>query len=87
MEIYRKPTTTGVTINNTLCHPKEHTYIATFTNWIHRLITLPLDENSKKKELNTIINIALNNGYKRNDILILYNRLKHKQNKKKLYRF
>jgi hypothetical protein len=38
---------------------------------------LALNENSKKKELNTIINIALNNWYKKNDILILYNRLKH----------
>jgi hypothetical protein len=41
---------------------------------------LPLNENSKKKELNTIINLALNNGYKKNDILNLYDRLKHKQN-------
>jgi hypothetical protein len=34
--------------------------------------------------LNTIINIALNNGYKKNDILILYTRLKHKQNNKEI---
>jgi hypothetical protein len=32
--------------------------------------------------LSTIINIALNNGYKKNDILGLYNRLKYKQNNK-----
>jgi hypothetical protein len=68
-------------INNTSCHPKEHR-LAAFKNWIHRLLMLPLDENGKKKELNTIINMALNNGYKKNDILILYNRLKHKQNNK-----
>jgi hypothetical protein len=53
-----------------------------FRNWIHRLLMLPLNENSKRKELNTTINIALNNRYKKNDILILYNRLKHKQNNK-----
>jgi hypothetical protein len=29
MEVYRKPTTTDVTINNTSCHPKEHK-LATF---------------------------------------------------------
>jgi hypothetical protein len=32
------------------------------------------------KELNTIINIALNNGYKNDDILNLYSRLEHQQN-------
>jgi hypothetical protein len=79
MEVYRKTTTTDVMINNNSCHSQEHKSTA-FKNWIHRLLTLPLNENSKKKELNTIINIALNNGYKKNDILIFYNRLKHKQN-------
>jgi hypothetical protein len=74
MEVYRKPTTTNVMINNNSCHPQEHK-LAAFKNWIHRLLTLPLNENS-----NTLINIALNNGYKKNEILILYNRLKHKQN-------
>jgi hypothetical protein len=41
---------------------------------------LSLSENRKKKELNTIINIVISNDYKENDILILYNWFKHKQN-------
>jgi gluconate kinase len=81
MEVYRKPTTTDTAINNTSCHPKEHKLVA-FKNWIHRLLMLPLNENSKKIELNTIINIAITNRYKKNDILILCNQLKHKQNNK-----
>jgi hypothetical protein len=77
MEVYRKPTTTDVTINNTSSHPKENKLEA-FKNWIHRLLMLPLNENNKKKELNTVINISLNNGYKKNNNLTLYNQLNHK---------
>jgi hypothetical protein len=77
MEIYRKPTTTDITINNRSCHPKERK-LAAYKNWIHRLLKLPLEENAKNKELNTIINIALNNGYRREDITQLYNKIKHK---------
>ena len=75
MEIYRIPTTTDITINNKSCHPKEQKLPA-YKNWIHRLLTLPLEENAKNKELNTIINIALNNSYRKEDITQLYNKLK-----------
>jgi hypothetical protein len=61
MEVYRKPTT-DIAINNTSRNPKEHK-LAAFKNWIHRLLMLPLNENSKKIELNTIINIAITNRY------------------------
>jgi hypothetical protein len=79
MEIYRKPTATDITINNSSCHPKEQK-LATYKNWIQRLHTLPLNANNKNKELNTIINIGLNNGYKKADILQLYNKLKLRKN-------
>jgi hypothetical protein len=49
-------------------------------NWIHRLLTLHLNESIKKKELNTIINIALNNGYRKEDNLHVQNKLKQWQN-------
>jgi hypothetical protein len=68
MEVHRKPTVTDITINSNSCHPKEQKLVA-YKNWIHRLHTLPLNENNKKKELNIIINIALNNGYRKEDIL------------------
>jgi hypothetical protein len=64
MEIHRKPTATDSTINNNSCHPKEQK-LAAYKNWIHRLHTLPLNANNKNKEVNTIINIGLNNGYKK----------------------
>jgi hypothetical protein len=80
MEIYRKPTTTDITINNKSCHPKEQK-LATYKNWMHRLLTLPLEEREKNKELNTIISIALNNGYRKEDITQSYNKLKHKISK------
>jgi hypothetical protein len=44
MEVYRKPTMTDVTIDNTSCHPKEHT-LAAYKNWIHGLLMLPLNES------------------------------------------
>jgi hypothetical protein len=79
MEVYRKPTATDVTMNNTSRHPKQHK-LAAYKNWIRRLLMLSLNESNKRKELNTIINIALNNVYKKDGIFSLYNRLKHQQN-------
>jgi hypothetical protein len=78
MEVYRKPTATDITINTNSCHPKEK--LAAYKNWIHRLLPLPLNENNKKKELNTVINIALNNGYRKEDILHIYGKLKQQNN-------
>jgi hypothetical protein len=66
MEVYIK-LTTDVTINNTSRHPKEHKLEA-YKNGIHTLLALPLKENNKREELNTIINIALNKGYKKDGI-------------------
>jgi hypothetical protein len=76
MEVYRKPTTTDVTINNTSCHQNVHK-LAAYKNWIHGLLMLLLNESNRRKELNTIINIALNNEHKKDGILLLYNRLKY----------
>jgi hypothetical protein len=75
IEIYRKPTTAGVIIHNNSCHYKEQK-LAAYKNWIHRLLTLHLTENNKNKKLNTVINIAINNGYKKEDIRLLYNKYK-----------
>ncbi|PNF24416.1 hypothetical protein B7P43_G09658 [Cryptotermes secundus] len=70
--------TTDTTINNKSCHPKEQKLLA-YKNWIHRPVTLPpSEENAKNKELNTITNITLNNGYRKEDITHLYNKLTRK---------
>jgi hypothetical protein len=50
MQIYRKPTTTHITINNKSCHPREQK-LSAYKNWIHRLLTLPLEENAKKQRV------------------------------------
>jgi hypothetical protein len=54
--------------------------LAAYRSWTHRLLKLPLDESAKNKELNTITNIALNNGYNKEDITQLYNKIKHNVN-------
>jgi hypothetical protein len=79
MEIYRKPTSTDIKINSNSRHPKEHK-LAAYKNWIHRRFALPLSANNKKKELNTLINIALNSGYTKEDIIHIHNKFK-RQNK------
>jgi hypothetical protein len=78
--VYRKPTATDITINSNSCNPKEHK-LGPYKNGIQRLFALPLNENNKKKELNTIINVALNNGYRKEDIIHIHNKLKQRQNK------
>jgi hypothetical protein len=70
IDIYRKPMTTDITLHATLANKK----------WLHRLHKLLLNDTSKTKELNAIINIAENNGYSRQHIIRLDNRIK--QNKK-----
>jgi hypothetical protein len=75
IEIYRKSTMTDITIKSNSCHPKEQKLAA-----YKKLLTLPLKENIKHKEINTIINIALNNGYRKEDILHLHNKFKQKKN-------
>lgn len=61
-QIYRKPTTTDIVIPADSKHP-EQTKLAAFNSMIHRLINIPLSENSYNKELDIIQTIALNNGY------------------------
>jgi hypothetical protein len=78
--VYRKPTTTDVTINSNSCHPREHK-MAAYKSWLNRLCKLPINVENNKKELDIIINIATNNGYRKEDIIKLYDRIKTQQNK------
>jgi len=63
----RKPTATDTTIQLSSNHPYEHK-IAAFTYNIHRMITLPITEESKQEEWNAILSIAKNSGYPINTI-------------------
>jgi hypothetical protein len=55
--------------------------LSTYKNWLHRLHKLPLNGINKAKELNTIINIAENNGYNRQQILRIYHSIERKNHK------
>ena len=61
-DIYRKPTQTDSIIHATSQHPLSHKHAA-LHSLIYRLIKTPLSPSNYNKELNTIKQIAFNNGY------------------------
>jgi hypothetical protein len=77
IDIYKKPTTTDVVMDNNLCHPGE-LKITIFKSLLHRLQNLPLYETNKAEELNTIITVAKSNEYK-NEQINLYKQMKNKK--------
>jgi len=62
IELYRKPTETSTVIHFRSNHPYEHK-IAAFLYYINRIPTMPITENSKQNEWETIIAIAKNNDF------------------------
>ena len=62
-KIYRKPTTTDITIHNDSHHPFTQK-IAAYNAFINRLINIPLTKKDYDEEVNTIKHIAITNGYK-----------------------
>jgi hypothetical protein len=62
ISVYRKTTSTSITIQHTSNHPQEHKDAA-YRYYIHRKITLPNTNKAKKQEQEHIINIAQHNGY------------------------
>ena len=62
LNIYRKPTSTDTCFHQLSNHPNEHK-AAAFRYYIHRMQSLPISEEAKQKEWNTILNIGRNNGY------------------------
>jgi len=68
--VYRKPPQTDTTIHFTSNHPLEHKPAA-YTFYINRMITLPITEQAKQQEWNTVLTIAENNGFP--SLLIIQN--------------
>jgi len=62
IDIYRKPTTTDITINYLSNHPIEHK-LAAYRYHINRKLTLPLTKERRTHEWKTIQNIARNNNF------------------------
>ena len=77
-QIYRKETYSDTIIHSTSFHPENHK-MAAFNSMIHRMISIPLTHENYKKETNTIIKIAENNGYNKNKIMDMIGK-KEKQN-------
>ena len=71
--IYRKPTQSDTTIHFTSNHPLQHK-LAAYNFYIHRLLSIPITEQAKQQEWNTIFIIAKNNGF---PLELIYN-LKNK---------
>jgi hypothetical protein len=63
INIYRKPTTTDTTIHYKSNHPMEHKLLAAYRFLLNRLHQLPLTQENKRHEMNTIFQIAKKNDY------------------------
>jgi len=72
--IYRKPTQTDTTIHFTSNHPLEHK-IAEYNLYINRMLMIPITEQARQQEWNTIHTIARNHGFPLQIIHNLQNKL------------
>jgi len=57
ISVYRKPTSTNVTIQHTSNHPQDHKYAA-YRYYINRMITLPNTERARIQEWKYILSTA-----------------------------
>lgn len=73
--IYRKPGYTDVVIPSNSFHSYQHKMSA-FHALVNRLLNIPLSKKEYRKELDTILQIANNNGYKTRDILSIVRKKK-----------
>jgi hypothetical protein len=71
--IFRKPTATDTTVHHTSNHPLQHK-LAAFRFLVNRMQILPLTQEARKQEIDTIRHIAINKGY----LVELINKLLHK---------
>jgi len=67
ISIHRKPTDRDTTIHYLSSHPYEQKMVA-FRFHINRLMTLPIPQKDKETEWTTILGIAKNNGFLRNNL-------------------
>ena len=78
IDIYRKPTNTDTTINFQSNHPTEHK-IAAYRHHINRMYTLPLDQDKRQREWETIKTMGKNNNIPSQVLHKLHHRLKYKE--------
>jgi hypothetical protein len=83
-KIFRKPTSTDSVIPMNSCHPFQHK-LATFHSLLDRLLRVPMSTANFKMELGIILQIAVNNGYKKQIIYNLLNKKKQMAAIKSVY--
>jgi hypothetical protein len=79
---YHKPTTTDTMIHYKSNHPLQHK-LAAYRFMLNRLHSLPLSQDQKNQEMNTITQIAKQNGYRITLIIRLNNQIRNKINRSK----
>jgi len=62
INVFQKPTPADTTIHFTSNHSIEYN-VAAYKFYIRRLDTLPQSQEHKTKRINTVKQIAVNNGY------------------------
>ena len=77
-DIFRKPTTSKVSINKNSIHPYNQK-ISNYQFLLHRLNNIPLSRYNYKKELNNIIEIAKFNNFSEKEIYKLNNKIRSKK--------
>ena len=77
--IYRKPTTTNITIHADSYHPWSQK-MAAYNAFVHRLLNVPLEKEDFIKEIDTIKSIAITNGYSSTVIDKLIDKHRRKKN-------
>jgi len=68
ISIYRKPTSTNITIQHTSNHPQDHKDAA-YRYYINRMITLPNTERARIQERKYILSTAQHNGFPMHKII------------------
>lgn len=82
-EVYRKPTNTKRVIPNTSNHSYQQK-TAAFHHMAHRMMTLPLSDEGRTKELNYILETAEVNGYQERTVQAIINKKQRDLHRKSL---
>lgn len=83
-QIFRKETYTDSIIPHDSAHPPK-TKTAALYSMINRLLSIPLSPPDYKKEKDTILQIALNNGYNENTVVTIINKVNKRIMSRHLY--
>jgi hypothetical protein len=81
ISIYRKPTSTDITIQHTSNHPQDHKNAA-YRYYINRMITLPNTERARTQERKYILSTAQHNGFPAHKIIDMEEKITQNKDKR-----